>query len=147
MPLNEEPLHRPDGEWPVDVAPPAGPLARRGADVRAHRGDGIGLAREDVALFESALGREVQVTATVRPDGAGFLALDVALEPGRIDGLNEEFLVGIDRQGRGVPFCALGSLGFPGTKEAGRNRPVESTIRVLSGAKHGERAAADLTLA
>ena len=147
VPLDEEPLHRPDGQRPVDVAAAASPLARGRADVRAHRGDRVRLARQDVALLEPALGGEVEVAAAVRPDGAGFLALDVALEPGRIDGLNEEFLVGIDRQGRGRAFlCA----GFPGVSghEGGRSRPVvESTIRVLSGAKHGERAAADLTLA
>ena len=39
VPLDEEPLHRPDRERPVDVAAAAGPLARGGADVRAHRGD------------------------------------------------------------------------------------------------------------
>ena len=122
VPLDEEPLHRPDGERPVDVAAAAGPLARGGADVRAHRRDRVRLAREDVALLEPALGGEVQVAAAVRPDRAGLLALDVALEPGRVDGLDEEFLVGIDRQGRGRAFLCAAFPGGPGTQAAGRSR-------------------------
>ena len=111
VPLDEEPLHRPDRERPVDVAAAAGPLARGGADVGAHRRDRVRLAGEDVALLEPALGGEVQVAAAVRPDRAGFLALDVALEPGGVDGLDEEFLVGVDRQGRGRAFLCVRSLG------------------------------------
>ena len=103
VPLDEEPLHRPDRERPIDVAATAGALARRRADVRAHRGDRVRLARQDVALFEPALGGEVQVAAAVRPDRARFLALDVALEPGGVDGLDEEFVGRIDGQA-GVPF-------------------------------------------
>ena len=117
VPLHEEPLHRPDRERPVDVAAAAGPLARRGADVRAHRRDRVRLARQDVALLEPAFGGEVQVAAAVRPDRAGFLALDVALEPGGVDGLDEEFLVGVDRQGRGRAFrCGP----VPGSRAAAR---------------------------
>src|SRR5439155_288936 len=37
VPLHEEALHGPDGERPIDVAAAAGPLAGRGAYVRAHR--------------------------------------------------------------------------------------------------------------
>ena len=98
VPLDEEALHGADRQRPVDVAAAAGALARRRADVGAHRRDRIGLARQDVALFEAALGGKVQVAATVRADGARFLALDVALEPGGVDRLNQEFLVGIDGQ-------------------------------------------------
>ena len=105
VPLDEEPLHRADRERPVDVAAPAGPLARRGADVRAHRGDRVRVARQDVALLEPAFGGEVQVAAAVRPDRARFLALDVALEPGGVDGLDEEFLGLLDGQaGRAFPW-------------------------------------------
>ena len=59
---------------------------------------GFGSRDEDVALLEAAFSGEVQVAAAVRADGAGFLALDVALEPGGVDRLNQEFLVGIDGQ-------------------------------------------------
>ncbi len=71
----------------------------RRADVRTHRRDRIRLARQDVALFEAALGGQIQVAATVGADRARFLTLDVALQPGGIDRLNQEFLVGIDGQG------------------------------------------------
>ena len=98
VPLDEEPLHRPDGQRPVDVAAAAGPLARGRADVRAHRRDRVRLARQEVALLEPALGGEVQVAAAVGPDRARFLALDVALQPGGVDRLDEEFLGGIDGQ-------------------------------------------------
>ena len=104
VPLDEEALHGADGQRPVDVAAAAGPLARRRADVRAHRRDRVRLARQDVALLEPALGGEVQVAAAVRPDRARFLALDVALQPGGVDRLDEEFLVGIDGQVEDVPF-------------------------------------------
>ena len=98
VPLDEEALHGPDRQRPVDVAAAAGALARGRADVGAHRGDRIRLARQDVALFESAFGGQIQVAAAVRADGARFLALDVALKPGGVDRLNQEFLVGIDGQ-------------------------------------------------
>ena len=96
VPLHEEALHGPDGQRPVDVAAATGALARRRADVRAHGRHGVGLPREDVALLEATLGREVQVAAAVRADRTGFLALDVALQPGGVDGLDEEFLVAVD---------------------------------------------------
>ena len=97
VPLDEEPFHRADGERPIDVAPPAGPLARRRADVGAHCRHGIRLPRQDVALFEPALRGEIQVAAAIGADGTRFLALDVALQPRRVDGLHEEVLVGVDR--------------------------------------------------
>ena len=61
VPLRQEALHGADGQRPVDVAAAAGALARRRADVGAHRGDRVGLAREDVALLEAAFSGEVQV--------------------------------------------------------------------------------------
>src|SRR4029079_4592287 len=45
----------------------------------------------------------VGVASAGRPDRARFLAFDVALEPGRVDGLDEEFLGLLDGQA-GVPF-------------------------------------------
>ena len=128
VPLDEEALHRPDGERPVDVAAAAGSLARRRADVRAHRRDRVRLARQDVALLEPALGGEVQVAAAVRPDRARFLALDVALEPGGVDGLDEEFLGLVDGQA-GVPFPDAQGLGRGrtiGRSADGRNLPSDS---------------------
>ena len=112
VPLDEEALHRPDRQRAVDVAAAAGSLAGRRTDVRAHRGDRVRVARQDVALLEPALGGEVQVAAAVRPDRARFLALDVALEPGRVDRLDEEFLGLLDGQA-GVPF--------PGVQDSGAN--------------------------
>ena len=112
VPLDEEPLHRPDRQRAVDVAAPAGSLAGGGADVRAHRGDRVRVARQDVALLEPAFGGEVEVAAAVRPDRAGFLAFDVALEPGGVDRLDEEFLGLLDGQA-GVPF--------PGAQDSGAN--------------------------
>ena len=94
----EEALHGADGQRPVDVAAAAGALARRRADVGAHGRDRVRLAREDVALLEPAFSGEVQVAAAVRAHGARFLALDVALQPGGVDRLNQKFLVGIDGQ-------------------------------------------------
>src|SRR5207248_2748098 len=116
MPLDEEPLHGPDGQRAVDVPAPAGALAGGGADVRAHRGDRVRLAGQDVALFEPALGREVQVAAAIRTHRARFLALDVALEPGRVDRLYEEFLVGVDGH---EDLCVSAVRGAGGTKGCG----------------------------
>ncbi len=110
VPLDQEALHGADRERPVDVAAAAGSLARSGAHVGAHRGDRIRLAREDVALFETTLSGEVQIAAAVRADGAGFLALDVALEPGGVDRLNQELLVGIDGQESQTSWGRLGSI-------------------------------------
>ena len=108
LPLSIEFAGRPKRELEavqrvVDAAQ-AGPLARSGADVGAHRRDGVRLARQDVALFEPTFGREVQVATAVRAHGTRFLALDVALEPGGVDGLDEEFLGLLDGQaGRAFP--------------------------------------------
>ena len=110
VPLDEEALHRADRQRPVDVAAAAGAFARGGTDVRAHRGDRVRVARQDVALLEPALGGEVEVAAAVRPDRTRFLAFDVALEPGRVDGLDEEFLGLLDGQA-GVPFPGLQDSG------------------------------------
>ncbi len=126
VPLDQEALHRPDRQRPVDVAATAGPLAGCRADVRAHRGDRVRLARQDVALLEPAFGGEVQVAAAVRADRARFLALDVALEPGRVDGLDEEFVGRVDGQ-TGVPFP--GVHGFGRERNHRRLRRAESTIR------------------
>ena len=107
MPLHEEPLHRADRERSVDVATAARPLAGRRAHVRAHRGDRVRLARQDVPLLEPPFGGEVEVAPAVRADGAGFLALDVALEPGGIHGLDEEFLGRVDGHEVDVPFLRV----------------------------------------
>src|SRR5215212_8650408 len=107
MPLHEEPLHGPDRQWPVDVAAPAGALAWRRAHVGAHRRDRVRLARQDVALLEPAFRGKVEVAAAVRADGTRFLAFDVALQPGGVDRLNEEFLVGVDGQGWSWSFQGL----------------------------------------
>ncbi len=112
VPLDQEALHRADRQRPVDVAAAAGPFAGRGADVRAHRRDRVRVARQDVALLEPALGGQVEVAAAVRPDRTRFLAFDVALEPGGVDGLDEEFLGLLDGQA-GVPF--------PGGQDSGAN--------------------------
>src|SRR5581483_10304146 len=66
---------------------------------------------------EPALGREVQVPAAVRPDRTRFLALDVALEPGGVDGLDEEFLNGVDGHELFVPLLCDG----PGAAGPGRD--------------------------
>ena len=92
VPLNEESLHCADGERAINVATAAGALARGGADVGAHRGDRIRLAGEEVPLFELPFGGEVQVTAAVGANGAGLLALNVALKPRSIDWLNQKVL-------------------------------------------------------
>ena len=68
VPLHEEPLHGADGQRPVDVTAAAGTLAGRGTDVGAHRGHGVGLPGQDVALLEPPFGGEVQVAAAVRAD-------------------------------------------------------------------------------
>src|SRR5438477_170165 len=107
------------------IAPAAGALPRRRADVGAHRCDRVRLPGQDVALLEAALSREVQVAPAVRPDRTGFLTLDVALEPRRVDRLNEEFLVGVDRH------------------EGGRASPVET----VSGRTGSERERAGTPLA
>jgi hypothetical protein len=110
MPFDEEALHRPDGQGPIDVAAPAGSLAWRRSNIRTHRGDRVGLAGQDVALFESAFSGEVQIAPAVRPDRTGFLTLDVALQPGGVDGLDEEFLGWVDCQA-GVPFRGWSGFG------------------------------------
>ena len=126
VPLHEEALHGPDGERPVDVAPAAGTLAGRRADVGAHRRDRVGLAGQDVPLLEAALGGEVQVAAAVRAHRARFLALDVALQPGRVDRLDEELLIGVDDHAVRWASTATGlERALGGVRWAG----VESTIR------------------
>ena len=147
VPLDEEALHRADGQRPIDVAAAAGPLARRRADVRAHRRDRVRVAGQDVALLEPALGGEVEVAAAVRPDRARFLALDVALEPGGVDRLDEEFLGLLDGQA-GVPFPD--DRARARTEDRHGRRPAESTIRPRARARCGRpmgagRTSADLS--
>src|SRR5204862_4382358 len=91
----------------------AGALAGGRADIRAHRRDRVRLARQDVPLLEPTLGCEVEVAATVRPHRARFLAFDVALEPGGVDGLDEEFL-GLLVGQAGVPFPRAPDAGANG---------------------------------
>ncbi len=79
-----------------DWAAAAGALAGCRADVGAHGGDRVRLSREDVALLEATLGGQVEVAAAVGAHGTGFLALDVALQPGRVHRLDEELLVAVD---------------------------------------------------
>ena len=133
VPLDEEALHRPDRERPVDVAAAAGALARGRADVGAHRRDRVGLAREDVALLEAALGGEVQVAPAVRPDRARLLALDVALEPGGVDRLDEEFLAGRGSSGGRAFPCGSDRRGGTGAqRRSGRiyhRQPTPCTRR------------------
>ena len=123
VPLDEEALHGADRERAVDVAAPAGALARGRADVGAHRRDRVRLAGQDVALLEPALGGEVEVAPAVRADGACLLALDVALEPGCVDRLDEELLGLVDGHEADVPFLRVrqgdGELG------GATRRPVE----------------------
>ena len=148
VPLDEEPLHRPDRQRPVDVAAAAGPLARGGADVRAHRRDRVRLARQDVALFEPALGGEVEVAAAVGPDRAGFLALDVALEPGGVDGLDEEFLGRIDGQAGtclSVVRCGLGRRRTIGRSPSAANLP-SALVTPCKSARRVARRLRELTL-
>ena len=93
----------------------------RRADVGAHRRDRVRLAREDVPLLEPPFGGEVEVAPAVGADGAGLLALDVALEPGRVHRLDEELLGLIEGHEADVPFLReLGrATGNPG---GGRRR-------------------------
>ena len=81
MPLHQEALHGADCEWAINVAAATGALTRRGTDVGAHCGDRIRLAGEKVTLFEAPFGGEIQVAAAVGANGAGLLALNVALKP------------------------------------------------------------------
>ena len=81
VPVDQEALHRADGERLVDVGAAAGLLAGSGADVAADRRDRVRVAGEDVALLEAALRGQHQVAAAVRVDRAAFLALDIALKP------------------------------------------------------------------
>ena len=122
VPFDQEPLHRPDGERPVDVTAAAGALARRGADVGAHRGDRVRLPREEIALLEAAFRGQVQVAAAIRADRAGFLALDVALEPGRVHRLDEELLVGVDGHDAWASFVPAAAVARGAN--AARRRPT-----------------------
>ena len=140
VPLDEEALHRPDRERAVDVAAAAGALARGRADVRAHRRDRVRLAREDVALLEPALRGEVEVAAAVRADGAGFLALDVALQPGGIDRLDEELLADVEGQGVAEPLCVGGTYVRNGAGDPDEDRHGQSTTRSRPAAAEGSRA-------
>ena len=127
VPLDEEPLHRADRQRAVDVAAAAGALAGRRADIRAHRRDRVRLAGEDVALLEPPLGGEVEVAPAVGADGTGLLALDVALEPGRVHGLDEELLGLIEGHEADVPLVCGGSSWATGNRGGGRRRPAEIT--------------------
>ena len=92
MPLNKEALHCTNRKWSIDVATAAGALAWCGADVRTHGGNGVWFAGEKVALFKATLGGKIEVAAAVCADGAGLLALNVALEPGGVYRLDQEVL-------------------------------------------------------
>jgi hypothetical protein len=131
VPFDQEPLRRPDREWAVDVAAPAGALTGRRADVGAHGGNRVGLAREEVALLEPALGGRVEVAAAVRANRAGFLALDVALEPRSVHRLDEELLLGSMATMRSPrSYVRLPELGGAGAaRRAHRPTPGESTGR------------------
>ena len=118
--LHEEALHRTDRERAVDVAAAACALAGGRADVRAHRRDRVRFAAQDVALLEPPLSGEVQVPPAVGPDRAGLLALDVALEPGCVDRLDEEFLGGVDDQAEFVAFPLCEARGAGETGQRGR---------------------------
>src|SRR5205823_11172022 len=81
VPVDQEALHGPNGEWLVDVGPTACLLARSAAHVAADGGARARVAGEAVALHEGTLRGQHQVTPAVRGHGAAFLALDVALRP------------------------------------------------------------------
>ena len=89
----------------IDVAAAAGALARAQETYEHAPGHGVGLAREDVALLEPALRGQVEVAAAVRADRAEP-PVDVALEPGRVDRLDEELLADVEGQGEAEPPCA-----------------------------------------
>ena len=149
VPLDEEPLHRPDRERAVDVAAAAGALARGRADVRAHRRDRVRLAGQDVALFEAPLGGEVEVAPAVGADGTGLLALDVALEPGGVHGLDEELLGLVEGHEADVPFLqvragrreasAEGRRRRSGDYQAGRRRASRGPAGARSAAPRRSR--------
>ena len=92
VPLHQEALHGANRERAINIAAATGALTWSGADVGAHCGDRIRIAGEEVALFELPFGGEVQVAAAVGANGAGLLALNVALKPRSIDRLYEEVL-------------------------------------------------------
>ncbi len=137
VPLDEEALHRADGQRPVDVTAAARPFARGRADVRAHRRDRVRVARQDVALLEPALGGEVEVTAAIGPDRTRFLALDVALQPGGVDRLDEEFLGGIDGQAgtclSGVSWLGAVSRSARGADACGIYHPRSGPRKAVRG--------------
>ena len=81
MPLHQEALHGADRERAINIATATGALTGGGTDVGAHCGDRIRIAGEEVALFEAPFGGEIQVAAAVGANGAGLLALNVALKP------------------------------------------------------------------
>ncbi len=142
VPLDEEPLHGPDGQWSIDVTAAAGAFAGRGTDVGAHRGHGVGFPGQDVALLKPPFRGEVQVATAVGADGTGFLALDVALEPRGVDGLNQELLVRIDGQTQGTSVLwerhGLGALPGRTNLASGASPPqrmVVSSARVSLAAR------------
>ena len=134
VPLDEEALHRTDREGPVDVAAAAGALARRGADVGAHRGHRVGLPGEDVALLEATLGGEVQVSPAIRADRTRLLALDVALEPRSVDRLDEELLADVEGQGEADLYSSWADGRWMGAGRPWQGRHGQSTTGSRSGA-------------
>ena len=98
----------------------------RRADVRAHRRDRVRLAGEDVALLEPPLGGEVEVAPAVGADGTGLLALDVALEPGRVHRLDEELLGLIEGHEADAPLAAGARAGRRKPPAGERRRPREN---------------------
>jgi hypothetical protein len=107
---------------------------------RAHRRDRVRLAGQDVTLLEPALGGKVEVAAAVRADGTGLLALDVALQPGGVDRLDEEFLADVEGQGVAEPLCVVvgtfvrSGAGDPGPKTGTVNLPPAARVRRPTGA-------------
>ena len=83
---------------------------------------GLGSRRQDVALLEPPLGGEVEVAPAVGADGAGLLALDVALEPGCVHGLDEEFLGLVEGHEADVPFLRAAGRASGNPAERRRRR-------------------------
>ena len=77
--LGDVPLEGADGDGRVDVAAPAGVLARRGAHAAADRSERVRRPRDEEGLLVTPLGDQLDVAAGVGLDGAARLALDLRL--------------------------------------------------------------------
>ena len=131
VPLGGVSLERADGDGLVDLAAPAGILARVRADPSQHVGERIGGAGQKVGLFIPGYPDGLDVPPAFRVDGAGGTARNVPVE----------VLLVRDRYADSawrLPVTASSASRFPRRSRPGK-RPSGSCLFARSDRKPGNR--------